>query len=77
MNEILTSVIALGGLGLVFGIVLAIAAKLLHVPVDPKVEEVGNALPGANCGACGYPGCGGLAEAIASGDAPVNACPVG
>ena len=77
MNTILVSIIALGGLGLAFGIGLAIAAKVLHVPTDPKIEAIGDALPGANCGGCGYPGCGGLAEAIASGNAPVNACPVG
>ena len=34
-------------------------------------------LPGNNCGGCGYPGCSGLAAAIAKGEAPVNACPVG
>ena len=76
-KEILTPILALGGLGLIFGVGLAIAAKLFLVEVDPKIEAINDALPGANCGACGYPGCGGLAEAIANGEAAVNACPVG
>ena len=76
-KEIITPIVALGGLGVVFGMGLAVAAKLFHVEVDPKIEAIGDALPGANCGACGYPGCGGLAEAIASGEAAINACPVG
>ena len=33
-------------------------------------------LPGNNYGGCGYPGCSDAA-AIAAGEAPVNACPVG
>lgn len=77
MNDIVVAVGALGALGAVFGAGLAIASKAFHVPVDVKVEEVRKALPGANCGACGFPGCDGLAEAIANGEAPVNACPVG
>ncbi|WP_256584786.1 (Fe-S)-binding protein [Peptoniphilus harei] len=40
--------------------------KGFYVEVDPKVAEVRDALPGANCGACGFPGCDGLAEAIAN-----------
>ena len=45
--------------------------------VDEKEIEVREFLPGNNCGGCGYPGCDGLAAAIAKGEAPVNACPVG
>ncbi|WP_250160287.1 RnfABCDGE type electron transport complex subunit B [Clostridiisalibacter paucivorans] len=77
MSNILFPVISLGGLGLVFGSGLAVASRVFAVEVDPKVEEIRKALPGANCGACGFPGCDGLATAIASGKAPVNACPVG
>ena len=39
-----------------------------------KVEQINELLPGANCGGCGYAGCAALAEAIAAGKAPVNAC---
>lgn len=66
----------LGVIGLICGVLLAVAAKLFHVPVDQKIIDVRNALPGANCGGCGFPGCDGLANAIASGAAPINGCPV-
>ncbi|WP_353096654.1 RnfABCDGE type electron transport complex subunit B [Tissierella praeacuta] len=77
MIEILNPVLVLGGLGLAFGILLSIASNVFAVKVDPKVEQVRSVLPGANCGACGFPGCDGLANAIADGKAPVNACNVG
>lgn len=77
MNSILVAVAILGVMGLAFGIILGIAAKVFEVPVNAKIVQVRGALPGANCGACGFPGCDGLAEAIAEGKAPVNACPVG
>lgn len=67
----------LGGLGIIFGAGLSVASKIFEVETDPKVEEVRQALPGANCGACGFPGCDGLANAIAQGKAAVNACSVG
>lgn len=65
-----------GGIGVVCGVLLAVAAKLFAVEVDQKVIEVRNALPGANCGGCGFAGCDALANAIAAGKAPVNGCPV-
>lgn len=65
-----------GGIGVVCGVLLAVAAKLFAVEVDQKVIEVRNLLPGANCGACGFPGCDGMAAAIAEGRAPSNGCPV-
>ena len=77
MTHIVYPIIVLGGLGTVFGIMLAYASKVFFVPVDPTVEQLQNVLPGANCGACGYPGCSGLANALAEGKAPVNACPIG
>ena len=75
--SILSSVLVLGSLGLIFGAVLAYASKKFAVEVDPRVEGILQALPGANCGGCGFPGCGGLANAIVEGKAPINACPVG
>ncbi len=77
MSEILTAVVVLGSLGFVFAILLSIASNVFAVEVDPKVEAIRGALPGANCGACGYPGCDGLSAAIAEGRAPVTACSVG
>ena len=64
-------------LGLILGLILAIASKKFSVPTDPKLDEIIEALPGANCGACGYPGCAGCGNAIFEGKAPVNSCPVG
>jgi len=77
MIGIVKAVVSLSGMGLLFGAGLAVAAKVFAIEEDPRVIEVRAALPGANCGACGFPGCDGLANAIASGNAPVNACPVG
>ena len=64
----------LGVLGAVFGLVLAIASKVFEVKKDPREEAILSHLAGANCGGCGYPGCGGCAAAILAGDAPVTAC---
>ncbi|MEJ2038656.1 MAG: RnfABCDGE type electron transport complex subunit B, partial [Desulfosarcinaceae bacterium] len=69
-----TAVILMGGLGLLVGIGLAIASKAFYVYVDPKIEAVNEALPGANCGGCGYPGCTSNAEAIVSGKSGANSC---
>lgn len=77
MNAILFPVLVLGGLGLLFGVLLGFASKAFAVETNPKADEIRGILPGANCGACGYPGCDGCANAIAEGKAPVNACVVG
>jgi electron transport complex protein RnfB len=73
----LTAVIALALLALLASLGLAIAARIFAVVVDPRVEAVEDALPGANCGACGLPGCAELAKRIVEGKADVDACPVG
>lgn len=77
ITAILTAVLVVGGVGLFLGIFLGIASIVFKVEVDEKEESVLGVLPGNNCGGCGYPGCSGLAAAIAKGEAPVNACPVG
>lgn len=64
------------GLGLVFGLVLAIASRVFAVKVDERVPLVTEQLPGANCGGCGYSGCAALADAIVRGDAKPTACTV-
>ena len=70
----LDAILALGLAGLVFGAILALAAQKFKVKEDPRVVEILSVLPGANCGACGFPGCSGLAAAICEGTAPCNAC---
>ena len=64
MKEVFIAIGILAGLGLLFGFGLAIAAKFLYVKVDTRVEDITGILPNANCGACGFPGCAGFAEAI-------------
>lgn len=64
----------LGGLGLIVGVGLAAASKIFYVYVDPLIVEVDEALPGANCGGCGLPGCSSNAEAIVAGKAAPNSC---
>ena len=74
---IILAAVVVGGIGIVIGIVLGVAGEKFKVEIDPREEAVLDALPGNNCGACGFPGCSGLAAAIAKEEAPVNACPVG
>lgn len=74
---ILISVLVVGGAGLMIGLLLGLAGKKFAVEVDEREAKVREALPGNNCGGCGYPGCDGAAAAIVSGEAPVTACPVG
>lgn len=72
------SIITLGVMGLAFGVFLAFAAKKFHVEHNPKIDEVLNALAGSNCGACGYAGCQGYAEAVVNNkDVPVDLCVAG
>lgn len=67
----------MGALGLLFSLGLAIAFQKLRVEEDPKIVQVAEALPQANCGACGYSGCRAFAEAVVKGNAEANGCPVG
>ena len=75
--DILIAIGILGGLALLFGLVLAGASKVFYVEVDPRLEKLNECLPGANCGGCGYPGCGGYAEAVLNGEAPIGKCASG
>jgi electron transport complex protein RnfB len=74
---IIAPIVALGGIGLFFGFLLGMASKVFHVEIDPRVEAVQAALPGANCGACGMPGCSGYADAIVHQNADINKCAPG
>ena len=77
MVEILIAIGILGGLGLVFGLILAAASKVFHVETDPRLDKLNECLPGANCGGCGYAGCAGYAEAVLSGEAEIGKCASG
>ncbi|MBO4359637.1 MAG: RnfABCDGE type electron transport complex subunit B [Eubacteriaceae bacterium] len=76
-NSIITAALVVGILGLLLGALLAYASKIFAVETDPRADAILEVLPGANCGGCGFAGCAAVAEAIASGKAPVNTCPVG
>ena len=77
ITAIIIAAAAVGGTGILVGLILGIAGDRLKVEVDEREEKIMGVLPGNNCGGCGYAGCSGLAAAIAGGTAPVNACPVG
>ena len=69
--------LAIGGIGLVASLLLGIASKIFYVAVDPTILAITEALPGANCGACGFAGCSSCAKAIAKGKAKPDACLAG
>ncbi len=71
------AVAVLGGLGLVFGLILALASRVFAVKEDPRKQLLDEIMPGANCGACGFAGCSAYADALIDGATVVGACPVG
>ncbi len=73
----LEAIVSLGGIGLTAAVALGFAAKKFAVEIDPRELAVLEVLPGANCGACGYPGCGGYAKAVVAGTAGPADCPPG
>lgn len=74
LNDILTALAAVVLLGLLLGILLAVFIRYFGIEEDQKVKKIRDALPGINCGACGYAGCGDYAEALAKGTAKPNLC---
>lgn len=67
MTPIIYAALVLFGIGAICALILVLASKYMSVPVDEKLAAVRECLPGANCGACGYAGCDGYAEALANG----------
>lgn len=76
-QNILIAAAIVGGVGLIFGFILSIASFVFEVKIDERTEKITSVLPGANCGACGYAGCGAYADAIVKNGVPVNKCVVG
>ena len=74
---ILYAIGVLSVLGLLFGLVLALASKVFYVPKDERLEPMTAALPGANCGGCGYAGCEAYAKAVIAGEAEIGKCASG
>lgn len=77
MIVIVVSALIMLVIAILMAVVLGWAKQAFHVEVDPRVDEINDALPDANCGACGYAGCMEYAEAVAAGEAPIYKCPVG
>ncbi|MFP4525137.1 MAG: Fe-S cluster domain-containing protein [Bacteroidales bacterium] len=77
-TEVLYTIVSLSSLGAIAAIILYAAARKFKVYEDPRIDQVEEVLPGANCGGCGYPGCRGFAEALVKAD-DISAfnCPVG
>jgi len=74
LKLILISTAGIGGLGLLFGFVLGAASKIFRQEIDPRIKEIEKILPGANCGACGFPGCAAYAQAIIESNADISLC---
>ena len=67
MNLILPAVIALGIIAFIASAILFVCSKKFAVKEDPRVAQVAEILPQANCGGCGFPGCSGMADALVKG----------
>jgi electron transport complex protein RnfB len=76
MNALITAPAIMTGLGLFFGVILAVAYKLLKVEEDPRLAHTEELLPGTNCGACGEPGCLPFAQKLVSGEVQPSGCTV-
>ena len=80
MNEVAAIFIAIAfltGISVILGVLIYVISKKFSVKVDPRAEKMLSMMPGANCGACGYPGCSGLVDAVIKGEvSKVKACKV-
>lgn len=77
VSSILVPVLIIGGMGLIFGVLLGLASKVFAVKEDERIPKILEVLPGANCGGCGFAGCGAYASALCEGGVKTNMCPVG
>ncbi len=76
MTAILAAILTISGLGLIFGLGLAIGSRIFAVNIDARLEKIEELLPHLNCGACGYGGCSDCARALLEGEAEPSICPV-
>ena len=77
MSGIVLATVSVSAIGIICAAMLAVASKVMAVQTDERVDNITEILPGANCGACGYPGCSGYAEAIVNDGAETNLCTPG
>ena len=76
MNTAILALGITGVIGVVLGVVIGIASRIFAVKTDPRIEEVTEMLPGANCGGCGRAGCADFAKAVVNGEVSPDGCPV-
>ncbi len=77
-DVIIYTILTVSTIGIIAAIILYYVAKKFHVEEDPRIDQVEEALPSANCGGCGFPGCRNFAEACVKADNLDNLfCPVG
>ena len=74
MEQYVLPILFFLAVGAVIGLLLTAASKVFHVKTGETVIRISEALPGANCGGCGYSGCSGYAAAVAKGEAPPDLC---
>lgn len=77
MEKIFYAIAVLGALGALFGVILSVASKVFAVKTDPRLPKLKDALPGANCGGCGFAGCQAYAQAVLDGKAAIGLCAAG
>ena len=78
MSVLLSAVATLGAIGAGSAAILYLVGRKFHVEEDPRIEEVQEALPAANCGGCGFPGCASFASACVKAETMDDLyCPVG
>ncbi|MCL2210053.1 MAG: RnfABCDGE type electron transport complex subunit B [Treponema sp.] len=77
MNIIIISVVSVTALGFICSSILSVVSKLMYVKIDERIALLTEIMPGANCGACGYPGCSGYASALVTDNAKTNLCTPG
>jgi len=75
-QPIIAALVALAGLGILFGALLGFAAEKFKIEGDPVIDQIDELLPQTQCGQCGFPGCRPYAQSIADGD-EINKCPPG
>ncbi len=72
--DILIGFIVVTAIGLVAGVLLALASHFMNVPENETAKKIREVLPGVNCGACGYNGCDEYAKALAECGVSTNLC---
>lgn len=73
----ISAILVIGGMAIIFGLLLGFAAIRFKVEGDPIADKIEQVLPQTQCAQCSYPGCRPYAEAIANGEADINQCPPG